>query len=89
MKKKTSTASAAKKSTKSPGKKELEFIAIEVPVDLVKGMELVGITDQQEYIRFLIASSLLNYSKIWKEEKDLERELQKIKADSDSHNYLR
>jgi hypothetical protein len=85
MKKKSSPSRAAK----STNKKEAELLAIELPADLLKGMDIVGITDREEYIRFLIASSLLNYPRIWKEEKELETKLQKIKLDADHQNYLR
>jgi hypothetical protein len=71
MKKKASTAKSAtpkktqaKSAAVKPKKtKETELIAIEIPMPLVKGMELVGITNREEYISFLISSSLLNYSK--------------------------
>jgi hypothetical protein len=72
-----------------PKAKLFEEIVFEVPPELVKGMDLVGITDRSEYITFLIASSLLNYSKIWKHDKELEKELQKIKLKSDNQNYMR
>jgi hypothetical protein len=82
---------AKKQSTtpkKQASKKETELIAIELPLELVKGMETVGITNQEEYITFLIASSLLNYQKIFKNE-DAEKPIRKIKVDSDHENYLR
>ena len=68
--------------------KATEVIAIELPIELVKGMETVGISNQQEYISFLIASSLLNYQKIFKDEQT-EKQIRKIKADVDHEKYLR
>ena len=73
---------------KQASKRETELIAIEVPLEIVKGMETVGIINQQEYITFLVASSLLNYQKIFKDEQT-EKQIRKIKADSDHENYLR
>jgi hypothetical protein len=88
MKKKAAPKKAA---TKKAAKQQeaFELLAIEVPAVLAKGMEVVGITDRQEYINFLIASSLLNYAKIWKSDKDLEKEIKKIKEKSDSEIYMR
>ena len=73
---------------KQASKKQTELIAIEIPVELVNGMKTVGIINQKEYITFLIASSLLNYQKIFKDEQT-EKRIKKIKADSDHENYLR
>ena len=92
MKKKASIStklSAVKSKGAGRKQKEVELIAVEVPTELVKGMETVGITNREEYINFLIASSLLNYPKIFKTEKLLEKEIQKIKENSDHQNYMR
>jgi hypothetical protein len=73
---------------KSTVKKQTELIAVEVPLELVKAMDTVGIINREEYIQFLIASSLLNYQKIFKDE-ETEKQIRKIKQDSDHENYLR
>jgi hypothetical protein len=73
---------------KQASKKPTELIAIEIPLELVNGMKTVGIINQEEYITFLIASSLLNYQKIFKDEQT-EKQIKKIKSDSDHENYLR
>ena len=70
-------------------KKVFELISIEVPADLMKGMDIVGITNLEEYINFLIASSFLNYPKIWKSDKEHKKQIQKIKESSDHQNYMR
>lgn len=83
-----------KKTTATPKKgvsrkKTTQVIAVEVPAELATGMDVVGIVDRGEYINFLIAASLLNYSKIWKGDKDLEKKIEKIKEKMDRENYMR
>ena len=73
---------------KATVKKQTELLAVEVPQELVQAMDTVGIANREEYIRFLIASSLLNYQKIFKDEA-MEKQIRKIKQDSDHENYLR
>jgi len=89
-------ASPKKKATSVPktkkpsaATKKSELLAVTLPIELTTGMDFVGIRDRDQYISFLIAASLLNYSKIWKEAPDLEKKLENIKADCDHQNHLR
>jgi hypothetical protein len=84
-------ASPSKSSaTKTPGakKKQTELVAIDLPTELIEAMDKARIANRDEYITFLIASSLLNYQAIWKDEQT-ERKIKKIKEDSDHQGYLR
>jgi hypothetical protein len=86
MKKKAAPKKAATK--KAAKQIPSELLALQVPGILIQGIEAAGVTNREEYINFLIASSLLNYPQIWKNE-NLEKEIRKIKDKSDSQNYMR
>jgi hypothetical protein len=63
-------------------------VAIELPAELIEAMDKAGIGDREEYITFLIASSLLNSQASWKNEQT-EKKVKKIKEHSDHEGYLR
>lgn len=81
---------AKKKAAPSKSRQQslTELVCVEMPADLVKGMDAVGITNREEYINFLVAASLLNYPKIWKDE-GMEKDLQALKTKFDHQHYMR
>jgi hypothetical protein len=88
MAKKAAPTKSIANKTAGGKKKQTELVAVDLPVELMEGMDKVGIANREEYITFLVASSLRNYQAIWKDEKT-EKLIKKIKEDSDHEGYLR
>ena len=88
MAKKASPSKSSANKTAGTKKKQTELVAIELPTELTEAMDKAGIANREEYITFLIASSLLNYQAIWKDEQ-MEKKVKKIKEDLDHEGYLR